>query len=255
MKATLFVIPGSHPAMAARLMLERKGIEYRRVDLIPVVSKAVLRANRFPGVTVPALKLDGRRVQGTGPIARTLDELRPDPPLVPADPELRARVEEAERWADTDLQEIARRTLWWALRRDRAPMATFAEGARMGVPVGLAVKTGKPIVALSARFNQATDENVQRDLAGLPAALDRIDALIADGTIGGAQPNVADYQVATSVRLLMAVGDVRPLIEGRPAAEHALRMAPHYPGHVPAGALPAGWLPSAGATPAGRRTS
>lgn len=243
MKATLFVIPGSHPSMAARLMLERKGIGYKRVDLIPVVSKAVLKAQRFPAVTVPALKLDGRRVQGTKAIAQALDELRPDPPLMPADAAHRARVEEAERWADGSLQELARRSLWWALRRDRAPMATFAEGARMGVPVGLAVKTGKPIVALSARFNQATDENVQRDLAELPAALDRIDGLIADGTIGGADPNLADYQVATSVRLLLAVEDIRPLIEGRPAAEHARRLVPDYPGRVPAGALPAGWLP------------
>ena len=37
--ATLYVIPGSHPSMAARLMLERKGISYKRRDLIPVMSK------------------------------------------------------------------------------------------------------------------------------------------------------------------------------------------------------------------------
>ena len=64
MEAKLYVIPGSHPAMAARLMLERKGIPYKRVDLIPVVSKGVLKAQRFPGVTVPALKLDGRPLLG-----------------------------------------------------------------------------------------------------------------------------------------------------------------------------------------------
>lgn len=244
MRARLFVIPGSHPSMAARLMLERKGLEYKRVDLIPVVSKAVLKAQRFPGVTVPALKIDGRRVQGTRQIALALDELRPDPPLLPADPERRAKVEEADHWADGELQSLARRTLWWALRRDRAPMATYAEGARLGLPVGLAVKTAAPIVALAARLNEATDENVQRDLAGLPAALDRVDALIADGTIGGPEPNLADYQVAGCVRLLLSVDDVKPLIEGRPAAELARRLVPDFPGRVPAGALPADWLPA-----------
>ncbi len=40
MEARLYVIPGSHPAMTARLMLERKGIAYKRTDLMPVVSKA-----------------------------------------------------------------------------------------------------------------------------------------------------------------------------------------------------------------------
>ena len=93
MAARLFVIPGSHPSLAARLMLERKGIDYKRVDLVPVVSKAVLRAARFPGVTVPALKLNGRRVQGTRQIAQALDELHPEPPLWPADPEQRAKVD------------------------------------------------------------------------------------------------------------------------------------------------------------------
>jgi hypothetical protein len=32
MKVTLYVIPGSHPGVAARLMLERKGVDYRRID-------------------------------------------------------------------------------------------------------------------------------------------------------------------------------------------------------------------------------
>jgi hypothetical protein len=27
--------------------------------------------------------------------------------------------------------------------------------------------------------------------------------------------------------------DLRPLIEGRPAAEHARRLVPHYPGAIP----------------------
>ena len=96
----LYVIPGSHPARTAAMMLERKGIPYKRVDLMPVISKGALRAVGFPGITVPALKIDGRKVQGTREIARELDRLRPEPPLFPADPERRAAVESAERWGD-----------------------------------------------------------------------------------------------------------------------------------------------------------
>lgn len=48
MAARLFVIPGSHPATTAALMLEFKGIPFDRTDLIPVVSRGVLRAVGFP---------------------------------------------------------------------------------------------------------------------------------------------------------------------------------------------------------------
>src|SRR5215218_7630656 len=59
MNARLYVIPASHPSIAAQLMLEHKGISYKRTDLLPVISKGVLRAVRFPGITVPALKIEG----------------------------------------------------------------------------------------------------------------------------------------------------------------------------------------------------
>src|ERR687897_1702524 len=113
----LYVFPGSHASMAARLMLEEKGIEYKRVDLMPVISKAAVKALRFPGTTVPALKLGDRRIQGTMKLARELDRLRPEPPLFPGDPK-RAAVEEAERWGDEPFQGMTRRISWNAIGRD-----------------------------------------------------------------------------------------------------------------------------------------
>ena len=227
--------------MTTRLMLERKGIDYRRVDLMPVVAKGALRALRFPGVTVPALRVDGRRVQGSREIARELDRLVPEPPLYPADPERRAAVEEAERFGDEELQAPARRIVWNALRRDRSPLRSFAAGARLGIPIDLAVKTSAPIVALAVRINQASDANVRADLAALPGMLDRIDGWIADGVLGGAEPNAADLQIATSLRLLMTMDDLRAAIATRPAGELAMRVVPEFPGRVPP-ILPAEWL-------------
>jgi glutathione S-transferase len=130
--ATLFVIPGSHPSRTAAAMLDRKGIAYKRVDLMPVVSKGVLRAVGFPGITVPALKIDGRRVQGSREIGRELDRLVPEPALYPSDPEARTAVERAEQWGDESLQSVARRILWNALRRDRSLLVSYSEGARLG---------------------------------------------------------------------------------------------------------------------------
>jgi glutathione S-transferase len=240
-EATLYVIPASHPSRTAALMLDRKGIDYKRIDLMPVISKAALRALRFDGVTVPALKLDGERVQGSREIARFLDRVRPEPPLFPADPAMRAKVEEAEAWADEDLQGAARRILWNGMRRERSPLRSYSEGARLGIPIGLATRTAAPIVALSARFNEASDENVRADLAALPAMLDRIDGWIADGVIGGEPANAADLQVATSLGLLMTLDDLRPAIAARPAGDLAQRLDPDYPGRMPP-VLPREWL-------------
>jgi glutathione S-transferase len=250
MNARLYVIPASHPSITASLMLEQKGIAYKRTDLLPVISKGVLRAARFPGVTVPALKIDGQRVQGSRQIARELDRLRPEPPLFPADPEKRVAVEEAERFGDEELQHPIRQILWWGMKRDHSPLRSYSEGAKIGMPIGLAVKTAAPIVALSARFNEADDENVKRDLAALPALLQKVDDWIEAGVLGGEQLNAADFQVAPSLGLALTLADLRPAIENRPAGQLAKRVVPDYPGHMPP-ILPPAWLePLRGAEPA-----
>jgi len=241
MEARLYVIPASHPSIAVQLMLEHKGIACKRTDLMPVVSKGVLRAVGFPGVTVPALKIDGDKVQESRQIARELERLRPEPPLFPADADKRAAVEAAERCGDEELQHPIRQLLWWGFKHDRNPMRSYSEGAKLGVPIDLAVKTGGPLVALGARFNEATDENARAALQKLPGLLDRVDAWVEDGTLNGEQPNVADFQIAPSVGLMMTLDDLRPLIENRPAVALATRFVPHYPGKMPP-ILPAEWL-------------
>jgi len=240
-EARLYVIPASHPSIAARLMLEHKGIPYKRTDLLPVISKVALRAVGFPGVTVPALKIDGSKVQGSRQIARELERLRPEPPLFPSDPAQRVAVEEAERFGDEELQPPMRQILWWAIKQDKKPLRSYSEGAKIGMPIGLAMKTAAPIVALSARFNEADDENVRRDLERLPALLQKVDDWIAAGVLGGEQLNAADFQIAPSIGLAMTIEDLRPAIENRPAGALAKRVVPDYPGHTPP-ILPAEWL-------------
>ena len=241
MEAKLYVIPGSHPSRTVMRMLELKGIRYKRVDLMPVISRGALKAMGFPGVTIPALRIGDRKITGSREIAKELDRVQPDPPLYPADPTERAAVEQAEAWGETTLQNAARRVLWNALKRDRAPLASFSEGARLGIPIGLAVKTAAPIVALEVRINEATDDRVRADLAALPGMLQRIDDWIAEGVLGGEQLNAADLQIGTSVRLLMTLQDLREAIASLPAGELAMRAAPEYPGDAPP-VLPAAWL-------------
>jgi glutathione S-transferase len=236
---TLIGVPGSHPSLAAELMLRYKGIAYRRVDLPNMSHRYILRLLGYEASTVPVMRLDGRRVETTKTIARALDARKPDPPLFPA--ENRAAVEAAEAWADDELQEGVRRLGRWASVEDPQAMATFLDGVRMGVPEGAvraALPVLRPVIARQFGVERHTAEACAR---ALPEQLDRVDALLAEGVIGGEQPNAADFQVATSVRLAMCFDQLRERIAARPAGAHALRICPDYPGRF-AAVLPEAWI-------------
>ena len=100
MAVKLYALALSHPSQAARLMLEHKGIEHEVKDLFPGAHPAQLRLAGFRAGTVPGLKIDGRRVQGSLDISRALDDLQAEPRLFPADPEQRRAVEDAEAWGE-----------------------------------------------------------------------------------------------------------------------------------------------------------
>jgi glutathione S-transferase len=241
MNVRLFSMPGSHAATTGQLLFDYKGISYKRIDLLPVVSWVVLKAVRFPDLTVPAAMIDGERVQGTRAIARELERRQPEPPLFPGDAERRRAVEEAERFGDEELQQRVREIFLWSARRDRSGLVGYLEGAKIGIPHRVAASTAGPFIALDARSRGATDDNVRRALAALPGMLQRIDDWIADGILGGQPPNAADLQIAPSLRLAMSLDDLRSAIEDRPAGRLAPRIVKHFPGRTPA-VLPPEWL-------------
>jgi glutathione S-transferase len=244
MRAVLYGMAHSHPVHAARLMLERKGVEHRVVNILPGLHPLVVRAVGFRGGSVPALRIAGRRVQGTRRISRALDQLHPEPALVPADPAARRAVEEAERWGEAELQPVPRRIFRWGLQH-RNDLRKWMAREVVGIPgplVGAAGAGFAPIGVLYARISAADEATVRADLQNLPALLDHCDALVADGVIGTGDVNAADCQILASVRLFLAMDDLRPLVEGRPCGDAALRLRPDFPGPAPA-MLPPGWVP------------
>lgn len=237
---TLYVIPLSHPACTGRLMLEHKGIEHRVVTIVNGLHRPLLKAMGFRRGTVPALRLGDRKVEGTLEISRALDEMVAEPPLQPKEPQRRLRLEEVERWGEAELQPVPRRLFRWALNRHRRIRRDLAELNRLPLAALTAVAM-KPVAAYYARLSGADGDAVRRDLARLPRLLDRIDAWIDDGTLGGADLHAADFQIVPSVRVLMNFEDLRGVLDGRPATELALRTLPEYPGRVPP-VFPDGWL-------------
>jgi glutathione S-transferase len=247
MTATLYALPGSHPVAAVEVALRLKSIDYHRVDLLPM-SQVLIGPLRYGGTTVPGLRIAGERLVGSRAIMRRLDILAPEPALLPpvGDPS-RTEVLEAERWGDEVLQSVPRRIIDVAFIRRPAAMESYAANAKLPLPRPL-MRPALPLTArLMALKNGAREDAARADLQALPVLLDRIDAWIANGLLGGECPNAADLQIGSTIRLLATIGDVSPLIGDRPAAR-LTRYFPPMVGEVPPGVLPAQWLPaSAGA--------
>ena len=236
----LYMFPGSNAVYTARLMLEHKEIDHQVVKLLPGPHAFVLLAKGFPTMAVPALKAGGVRVQGTRWIARALDELVPERPLFPSDPDRRKAVEDAERWGE-GLQNATRRIFYCAARRDRRAFASLMTAERGPVKRAMVRLSAPLVIRLATGVHRATDEHGREDLALLPERLDQIDAWIEEGLLNGPELNAADFQIAVNVAALMLADDLRPFVERRPAAALARRVAPGYEGHIQAG-LPDEWL-------------
>jgi glutathione S-transferase len=239
-KVKLYMFPGSNSVYTARLMLKHKGIEYREVRLMPGPHTVRLLLAGFPTMAVPALKVDGERVQGTRWIARALDELVPERPLFPADPAQRKAVEDAERWGE-GFQNATRRIFYCAARRQNSAFVSFMSAERNLIMRGVMRMAAPIVIRLATGLHRASDPHGREDVELLPERLDQIDAWIDEGLLNGPELNAADYQIAVNISGLMLAEDVRPFIEGRPAAAFARRVAPDYEGHIPAG-LPEEWL-------------
>src|SRR3954471_11080858 len=237
MAIKLYGTKPSPPTHSVRLMLEAKDLDYKAIWLLPGLHPALLRTRGFHGGTVPSMKIDGRKLQQSREISRALDEIKPDPPLFPADPERRSQVEEAERWGDEVLQDVPRRIVrWLSVHRPETRVMIARE---IGVPLP---RFAAWINAPSARYmaNKVdSDREINNAIGGVGERLDHVDDLIEHGVIGGEVPNAADFQIATSVRALLTVRDLDRATKGRPAAEHAMRLVPEFGNDFPAGLLPA----------------
>lgn len=237
---TLHVLPPSHPCKAVEAALKLKGLEYERVVITSVPHTAEMEGIYGEGNgTVPGMLVDDEPVHGSRPILAKLDELVPDPPLYPD--ERADAVRAAEKWGEDEFQDLGRHLSWGSLYFRPEAMGTIG-GAGTLDPAGtdFAIK----YVRATWRYHGITAQLLADDLAGLPAKLDHIDSLAADGVINGESPTAADLQIGSTMRVLLLIGDLRPLVEGRAGEEIALRWFPDYPGEIPAGAFPAGWVPA-----------
>lgn len=238
-KLKLYMFTGSTPSRSVQLMLEHKGLDHKRVHVMVGPHAFGMLGRGFQTMTVPALKIGSQRVQGSREISRALDELAPQPPLFPADPQRRGAVADAERFGE-QLQDAVRRIFWCAARRDRRAFHSVLRHRNPLIRMAQRV-TRTLVIRLATAGHRATDRAGQEDLAALPRQLDQLDAWIKDGLLAGPEPNAADFQIAPNIALLLCFEDLAPFIEGRPAAQLAKIAPAERPVQIGA-VLPKPWL-------------
>jgi glutathione S-transferase len=239
-RLVLHVVPFSHPCLAVSAALDRLGQEYETVTLETgrqgdEVEEVYGEGRR----TVPGLLIDDEPVHGSSTILARLDELWPDAGLYPAASAEAIRA--AEAGLTEDLQSSARVLVFGAMHFRPESMGTFA-GVDQLDPGGVdfAIKS----MRAAWRYLGIDAQRVHATLQALPAQLDAVDALLESGAIGGAAPTAADFQLGSSLHLLVQIGDVRPMVEERPAWMAVSSLFEPGAGKVSVGAFPPGWVPS-----------
>jgi glutathione S-transferase len=197
---TLIQIPFSHNCVKVRVALARKGVSYDTRNIPPADRAAVLAASG-QGM-VPVLIDDGRVIVDSTAILLHLEEIHPDPPLVPKDPALRAECLILEDWADQAFMALSRRVSYAnVLKRPGALSRMFfpdAAGPKAWVKERIARRVVTKRFHLSPR-RYVTDLADSKRLAAL--AMARLDGrrwLVGD------TPTIADIALATMPAPLLA---------------------------------------------------
>lgn len=238
-RLVLHVVPFSHPCLAVSAALDRLGHEYETVELVTgqqgdEVEKVYGEGRR----TVPGLLVDDEPVHGTSTIFARLAEIDPDAGLYPA--AVAEAIREAEPALAEEIQMSARVLVFGAMHFRPESMGTFAGVAQLDPGgVDFAIES----MRAAWRYLSIDAQRVHATLQELPAQLDAVDALLEAGVIAGEQPTAADFQIGSSLHLLVQIADVRPLVEERPAAKLLALFEPGK-GDVSAGAFPPGWVPA-----------
>lgn len=107
MEIVLYGVPVSVFVAKARIALDFKGLDYREAPPPGGYGAAEYRA-LIPAGSVPGLTLDGAPLHGSNAIVELIEELRPDPPLLPATPHARALTRALLDFHDNRLEAAAR---------------------------------------------------------------------------------------------------------------------------------------------------
>ncbi|QZZ19062.1 glutathione S-transferase family protein [Leptothermofonsia sichuanensis E412] len=181
----------SHYVEKVRLILDYKGLAYRKIEVTPGIGQ--LDLVRMTGHRqVPVLKDGSEIIADSTAIAEYLERQYPDKPIIPTDPKLRGLCLLIEQWADESIGLNARQCLISAFGQDpsfRTATLPSSTPAFLKTLVGAVPGNLFNLPGLPDPFKSAKDA-IKRDLASLCFILMEQPYLVTD------YPTLADFAVA-----------------------------------------------------------
>ncbi|MBE9004771.1 glutathione S-transferase family protein [Fortiea sp. LEGE XX443] len=179
-----------------RLILDYKGLEYRKIEVTPGIGQIELF--RLTGQKqVPVLKDGHKYIADSTEIAKYLDLKYPERPLIPQDPKQKGLTLLIEEWADESIGIKGRKALFAAISQDQnfrkslLPTSTpdIFRNLVEGVP-------GDILTVLGLGVGYSPDV-IKSAIADLKQDLEALTLLLADSPyLTGDEPTLADLAVA-----------------------------------------------------------
>jgi glutathione S-transferase len=219
-KPVLWQLSISHYNEKARWALDYKGVDHVRRSPLPGGHIAIaLWLTRGASTLVPILQIDGETISDSTAIIAALEARHPQPPLYPADPELRRRALELEDFFDERLGPAARALAFYELINEPEIFAQVASEAVPGALGKFPAMTGLYArTYTSLRWKANNDQGAEEAREKIVAAMDVVDTELAAGDgefLVGDSFSVADL-TAASLFYPVVGPDEGPLPPGQP---------------------------------------
>ncbi|RMF27412.1 MAG: glutathione S-transferase family protein [Cyanobacteria bacterium J083] len=180
-----------------RLILDYKGLEYRKIEVTPGVGQ--LELFRLSGKTqVPVLKDGDTFIGDSTAIAFYLEEKYPDKPLIPSEPFSKGQCLLIEEWADESIGIKGRKALIGALNQNPAFRAEILPREVPGFVKNLVSAIPSDLLTFLGTGVGLGKDEIEEAQKALKQDLEALCLILSDGRpyLVGDSPTLADLTVA-----------------------------------------------------------
>jgi glutathione S-transferase len=197
----------SHFSEKVRLILDYKGLAYRKIEVVPGMGQ--LDLFRMSGQRqVPVLKDGNTVIADSTAIALYLDKTYPDRPIIPTNPQQKANCLLLEQWADSSIGMKGRTILWESLKSSNLRTSILPVGTP-DILRNLVSSIPREAIDVLGLGLGLTPDSIRAAKAEMHRSLESVCLLLSQnsgGYLTGDTPTLADLTVA-GLSLLLKIPD------------------------------------------------